>query len=167
MTSDDRLNVLLAEDDDNDLLLLQRVLRRLGTIEQLLRVSDGEQARDYLNQQGLYSGCGGLPFPDLLILDHRMPRLNGLEVLRWLRGQRRFDRLPVVVLGLLSPDEEQLAIRLNASYCLKTANSTEMQHALSEAIVSAMRRASLVPEGAWYRKLEPVPAAREAPIGVV
>jgi CheY-like chemotaxis protein len=154
ITSEDPLTVLLAEDDDNDLVLRRRALTNLGLAEHVTCVPNSEQARTYLKGDGKFADRKEYPLPDLLILDHRMPQVNGLEVLHWLRRDARFDRLPVVVLSHLLPGQQMMVTRLNAACCIETAKPTEMLRAISEAIVCAFRLASLVPEWAWYRSTE-------------
>jgi CheY-like chemotaxis protein len=154
ITSEDPLTILLAEDDDNDLVLLRRALTNLGLAEHVTCVPDSEQARAYLKGDGKFANRKEYPRPDLLVMDDRIPRKNGLEVLNWLRRESRFDRLPVVVLSHLSAGQEMIVTRLNAACCIETAEPTEMLRAISEAIVCAFRLASLVPEGAWYRSTE-------------
>ena len=156
VTKDDQI-VLLAEDDENDLLLLRRVLQKLGPTVLVIHVPDGQGAFAYLNRQKPYTDRGKYPFPDVLILDHRMPFFNGLEVLGWLRGQSKFDRLPVVVTSLLSPAQEQMAARLNAACCIKAPDSAAMLQAVSHALIEAFRLASLIPEAAWFRGTRPLP----------
>jgi CheY-like chemotaxis protein len=148
---EDRLNVLVVEDDDNDLILLRRAMRKLGTVEKVMWVQDGEQACAYLNGDAHYANRIEYPLPDLLVLDQQLPGLTGLDILRWLRRQTRFDRLPVVVCSTFAPAQEIIVRRLNAACCAKSADSNEMQRAVGDAIVCAFRLASLVPDVAWYR----------------
>ncbi len=78
------------EDDPNDVLLTQRAFRRANIVNPLQVVQDGEVAVLYLDGQG--------PLPTLMLLDLKLPRLSGLEVLEWLEQQPELKRLPVVVL---------------------------------------------------------------------
>jgi CheY-like chemotaxis protein len=79
-----------VEDDPNDVLLTQRAFRRANIVNPLQVVQDGEVAVLYLDGQG--------PLPTLMLLDLKLPRLSGLEVLEWLEQQPELKRLPVVVL---------------------------------------------------------------------
>ncbi|MDB6026883.1 MAG: response regulator with CheY-like receiver domain and winged-helix DNA-binding domain [Verrucomicrobiales bacterium] len=90
--------ILLADDEDNDALLLKRAFKKAAIAVQLMRVKDGEEAMDYLEGKGLYADRTQFPFPDLLLLDIKMPKRSGLEVLKWVREQERFKRLITVVL---------------------------------------------------------------------
>jgi CheY-like chemotaxis protein len=91
--------ILLVEDDSNDVLLLQRAFRRAGLNHALQVVSDGDQAVSYLAGDGDYSDRTKHPLPALILLDLKLPRRSGLEVLEWLRGQpAEIKALPVIVL---------------------------------------------------------------------
>src|SRR3954469_4693640 len=88
--------VLLADDSHDDRVLLQRVLGKCERLRLLNPVLDGEQTIAYLNGDGEFADRKTYPFPDLLLLDLRMPRVDGFHVLRWLRDNG-FPNLLVVV----------------------------------------------------------------------
>ena len=90
--------VLLADDDPNDVFLLQRAFQKTNIANPLRVVRDGEEAMAYLSGQDQYADRQRHPLPVLLLLDLKMPRKSGFEVLRWLRQQAGLKRLPVVVL---------------------------------------------------------------------
>ena len=90
--------VLLADDDPNDVFLLQRAFQKTNIANPLRVVRDGEEAMAYLSGQNQYADRQHHPLPVLLLLDLKMPRKSGFEVLRWLRQQSGLKRLPVVVL---------------------------------------------------------------------
>ncbi|MHC1767422.1 MAG: response regulator [Verrucomicrobiia bacterium] len=90
--------ILVVEDDENDALLLERALRKNLITNPLHFVSNGEEAVAFLTGDQ-DSGCqGGTPRPGLIITDLKMPRLNGLEFLQWLRSREEFRRTPLLVL---------------------------------------------------------------------
>jgi two-component system response regulator len=92
--------VLIAEDDPNDLELLRLATYREGVrAVRFKHVIDGQEAIDYLEGRGEYTDRHQNPFPDLVVLDLKMPRIDGLEVLDWLRGHPICQRLPVVMLS--------------------------------------------------------------------
>lgn len=93
-----RYPILLAEDDENDVLLLRRAFRGAGLPEPELVVSDGEEAIAYLEGRGEYGDRERFPLPALLLLDLKLPRRSGFEVLQWVRARAGITRLPVVVL---------------------------------------------------------------------
>lgn len=90
--------ILLVEDDPNDVLLLRRAFRKANLANPLVAVGDGEQATAYLAGGGEYSDRDRFPLPIIILLDLKLPRRSGLEVLAWLRNQPKLRRLPVVVL---------------------------------------------------------------------
>jgi CheY-like chemotaxis protein len=88
--------VLLADDSQDDRMLLGRVLGKCERLRLLGPVVDGAQTIAYLNGDGEFANREIHPFPDLLLLDLRMPRVDGFQVLRWLRNTS-FPSLLVVV----------------------------------------------------------------------
>ena len=93
-----RYTILLVEDDPNDVLLTQRAFRRANIVNPLQVVQDGEAAVLYLDGQGTYADRDRYPLPVLVLLDLKLPRLSGLEVLEWLQQHPELKRLLVVVL---------------------------------------------------------------------
>ena len=90
--------VLVAEDDPSDVYLLKRAFAEADLPATLHVVRDGQEAIDYLEGQEGYSDRNAHPLPDLMLLDLKMPRLNGFDVLNWLRQQPGLKRLLVTVL---------------------------------------------------------------------
>jgi CheY-like chemotaxis protein len=89
--------ILLAEDYDDDIALLQRAFLK-AEISGVKIVRNGDEIIDYLVGSGRFEDRTLNPLPDLLLIDIKMPRRSGLEVLRWIRGNESTRRLPVVVL---------------------------------------------------------------------
>jgi CheY-like chemotaxis protein len=96
--SDGRETVLLVEDNTKDVLLIQRAFRRAEVSINLQVVNDGDAAVDYLAGQAMFHDRNLYPLPILVLLDLKLPRRSGPEVLTWLRQQPLLKRLPVVVL---------------------------------------------------------------------
>lgn len=90
--------ILLVEDDPNDVLLIRRAFRKSDVANPIQVVGDGEEAIAYLSGRGPYADRERYPLPVLLLLDLKLPRKSGFEVLEWLRQQRGLKRLPVAVL---------------------------------------------------------------------
>jgi CheY-like chemotaxis protein len=90
--------ILLAEDRDDDVELIRRAFREGKIDNPLFVVKNGEEAVAYLKGEGKYQTRDEYPLPDLLLLDLKMPRMDGFEVLRWVRLQPGFSSLLVVVL---------------------------------------------------------------------
>jgi len=91
-------DILLVEDDDNDIFLIQRAFRRLDLPHSLQVVTNGEDAINYLDSKASYNDSNDTSFPALILLDLKLPRKSGLEVLAWIRQQPQLKRLLVVVL---------------------------------------------------------------------
>jgi CheY-like chemotaxis protein len=93
-----KFTILVADDSEDDVLLMRRVFRLAKIAAQLQVVNDGEEVVDYLKGEGAFTDRLKFPLPALLLLDLKMPRRSGFEVLNWLREQATLKRLPVVVL---------------------------------------------------------------------
>jgi CheY-like chemotaxis protein len=91
--------VLVAEDNPDDALLLRRAVEKAGIRAQVKIVSDGEELLLYLQGRGAYSNRADWPLPSLIILDLKMPRKSGLEVLEWLSQNRDLAIVPTIVLS--------------------------------------------------------------------
>jgi len=89
--------VLIAEDDDNDLFFLQRAFEAANVKNPLCIVRDGQEAIEYLSGTGNFADRIKFPLPHLFLLDLKMPRKTGIEVLEWLSGQPKLRCLPIVV----------------------------------------------------------------------
>ena len=94
----DHVPILLAEDDENDIFLMGRAFDRAGLPNPLFVVRNGQQVIDYLAGTGDYAQRDKHPLPGLVLLDLKMPWMDGFDVLKWLRTHAQFDTLPVVVL---------------------------------------------------------------------
>lgn len=95
--------ILLVEDNPDDELLTLRALRKNELANKVIVVRDGQEALDYLFAQGSYAGRDASGVPSLILLDLKLPKIDGLEVLRRLRSNTMTRRLPVVI--LTSSDE--------------------------------------------------------------
>jgi CheY-like chemotaxis protein len=94
-----RITVLHVDDDPNDTALLQAASRKADVAFELQNVEDGEQAMAYLSGSGKYSDRSKYQLPALVLLDLKMPRATGFEILRWIRRHSELNRLPVIVLS--------------------------------------------------------------------
>ena len=96
--SQELVPVLLVEDNYSDVLLIQRAFRQANVDPPISIVDNGDEAIAYLSRQGKYADCQQYLFPVLILLDLKLPRRSGLEVLAWIRQQPELRRLLVVVL---------------------------------------------------------------------
>src|SRR5258705_4711509 len=94
----DQAVILLAEDREDDIALIRKAFARAYVLNPLQVVRDGEEAIAYLSGEGKYSNRAEFPLPDLLLLDLKMPRVDGFEVLQWIREQPSLSSLRIVVL---------------------------------------------------------------------
>lgn len=106
-------SILLVEDDANDIFLMQRAFRRAQLMNPVQIVNDGEAAIAYLSGEGNYGDREHYPLPNLILLDLKLPRLSGLEVLEWLKQQAPLKRIPVIVLT-----SSQQSMDVNRAYDL-------------------------------------------------
>ena len=90
--------VLVVEDDPYDLKLILRAIEKAGILNPVQTVEDGAAAIDYLAGVSPYDDRRDVPLPVLMLLDLKLPKKNGFEVLEWLRAQPKLKRLPVVLL---------------------------------------------------------------------
>ena len=120
--------LLVADDDPADVFLLRRAFRRAGLACDIVDVRDGEQAIDYLNGKPPFDDRALYSFPSLLILDVKMPKMNGFDVLAWLRGRPHVEHLPVVVFsGSALESDAEMALHLGArEYLTKPADIEHM-----------------------------------------
>jgi CheY-like chemotaxis protein len=92
------LTILHVEDDPNDVLLIARAFRKAEVAAQVQVVNDGEQAMHYLSGSNSFSERERFPLPSLILLDLKLPRKSGIEVLEWVRSRPGLRRIPVVML---------------------------------------------------------------------
>jgi CheY-like chemotaxis protein len=122
------LTVLHVEDDPNDVLLLQRACRKAALTLNVVSASDGDKAVAYLSGADGFSSREKFPMPHLILLDLKMPRKSGLEVLSWIRGQPELKRIVVCVFTSSKHDEDiNSAYELGAnSYLVKPVGFDEL-----------------------------------------
>lgn len=120
--------ILHVEDDPNDVLLVERAMKKANSSAQLRSVPDGDKALSYLKGEAAFSNREENPLPNLVLLDLKMPRKSGLEVLGWIREQPPFKRMPVVVFTSSKHDQDiNKAYELGAnSYLVKPVGFDEL-----------------------------------------
>ncbi len=122
------LTILHVEDDPNDVMLIGRAFKKANVSGEMQVVNDGEQAVAYLSGNEGYSDREAHPMPTLVLLDLKLPRKAGLEVLTWIRGQEDLKRLPIVILtSSKQATDINRAYETGANcYLLKPVNFEEM-----------------------------------------
>ena len=119
--------ILLVEDDPNDALITQQFLRRAGVTHRIVHVTDGWEAMNYLAGKAPYNDRSACPLPVLIILDLKLPKYSGFDVLTWLHSKPALATLPVVVLtGSIYPEDRRRATDLGAiGFEIKPVDTTE------------------------------------------
>jgi two-component system response regulator len=108
VTNDDKV-ILLVDDDPNDVELTLRAFRTNPLSNRIVVARDGLEAIDYLRGTGAYAGRDPDHLPQVVLLDLNLPAIDGLEVLRRIRADERFRRLPIVILTSSNEDSDKLA----------------------------------------------------------
>ena len=126
--------ILLAEDNPDDVQLTLRALRKSKIVNEVIVVRDGVEALDYLFGTGNYAGRDTKILPQVLLLDLKMPRMDGLEVLKRIRNDERTKVLPVVVLTTSSEDKDRVeSYKLGAnSYIRKPVDFNQFVNAVQQ-----------------------------------
>ncbi|EKF85322.1 response regulator [Methanobacterium formicicum] len=102
----DELDILLVEDNPTDAELTMRALKRKNLANKLVWVKNGEEALNFIHAQGQYQDRDPEDLPHLILLDLRMPKVDGLEVLKELKASEHTKRIPVVVLTSSQQDRD-------------------------------------------------------------
>jgi CheY-like chemotaxis protein len=131
--------ILVVEDDPNDVTLLRRAFKE-ARVDLPMRVArDGQEAIDYLSAAGRFQDRRQYPFPCLVVLDLKMPRKNGLEVLEWVRRREDFKDLPVFMVTSSGESKDQQAAQAHGveAYRVKPASLDELVRIAEEIRVEA------------------------------
>jgi CheY-like chemotaxis protein len=126
--------ILLVEDNPRDEELALRALQKNNIRNRVVIARDGGEALDYLFARGAYAGRDPGALPELILLDLKLPKVGGLDVLRELRAHERTKLLPVVILTSSNEDEDRLAGYSNGanSYVRKPVDFNEFTEAVRQ-----------------------------------
>ncbi len=124
--------VLLVEDDPSDVGLTRRALEQSRVANELVVVEDGQEALDYLFCAGAYAGRDASDLPALVLLDLKLPRVDGYQVLRLMRADPSLRLVPVVILTTSNnPADIEQSLALGASdYVIKPIGLNEFERKL-------------------------------------
>jgi len=130
-------HVLLVEDDERDARLLNETFQTLGLHDSLAQVTGADAAIDYLQGRGLYGDRKQYPHPALILVSLPLSRKAEFKLLKWIRGQKPYRSIPVVVLAnAREPIGFEQASEFGAvSYLVKPVE-TQALHSLVKAVVS-------------------------------
>jgi len=135
--------VLLVEDEENDVFLMRRNLMKMLEPVVLQRARDGMEAIEYLEGRNKFSDRSTYPLPSLILLDIKMPRKNGFDVLEWIRGQSALHGIPVVMVTSSQIDTDMnKSLELGAkAYLVKPIAFDDLKQLLTatEEFLSAHR----------------------------
>lgn len=125
--------ILHVDDDSNDLVLFQHACKKAVVDCDLQAVTDGDEAIAYLQGEDKFADRERYPMPDLMLLDLKMPRLSGFEVLSWVRHEEKCCALPVVVLSSSNHEAD-----IKKAYSLG-ANSYLVKPVAFDALVATVK----------------------------
>lgn len=109
MTEKRETNILMVEDTEEHAVLMRRALEKGKLRPQIFWVTDGKAALDFLHNRGVYADGEANPVPDLILLDLKLPKVSGLEVLKHIKDDEKLREIPVVI--LTASDEGKDIIR--------------------------------------------------------
>lgn len=102
------LDIILVEDNPADIEMTLDALKENNLANRVKVLKDGQEAVDYIFRQGEYSTCGICERPVLILLDLKLPKIDGLEILRRIRADERTKSIPVVVLTSSPQDQDRI-----------------------------------------------------------
>lgn len=126
--------ILLVEDNPDDVALALRAFQKNKIANEIKVIGDGEEVLDYLLSRGIYAGNDSEPLPEVLLLDLKIPKVEGLEVLRQIRAHKRTLLLPVVILTSSREERDMVeSYRLGAnSYIQKPVDYSQFTEAVRQ-----------------------------------
>jgi CheY-like chemotaxis protein len=125
---DSNYTILLVEDEENDATLVKMAFKKNKILNPVQWVKDGLEAVAYLNGEGVYADRVVYPFPEVLLLDLKMPRMTGLELLAWIGDNPDFKVIPTIVMTSSRHDLDiEKAYNLGANtYMIKPSTFDEL-----------------------------------------
>lgn len=132
----DERNILLVEDEEDDIILIRRALRKGGVEAPVDVIRDGNDAMDFFGREGKYKALQPVPFPTIILLDLKLPGRTGFEILEYIKRHEKLALLPVIVFTNSAHDNDiRKAYALGANSYLKKpytmAATTELLQAVS------------------------------------
>jgi CheY-like chemotaxis protein len=138
------ITIVIADDDPEDRMLAEDALKESRLVNDIRFVEDGEELLDYLQHRGKYADAEANPRPGMILLDLNMPKMDGREALKHIKGDPELRRIPVVVLTTSKAEED-----VYRSYDLGV-NSFIIKPVTFESLVNIMR----VLETYWLEVVE-------------
>ncbi len=128
------ITILLVEDNMDHIELTVTALRNNGLINKINIVTDGQEALDYLYGNNKYSDRNEYPYPELILLDIKLPKVDGFEVLKTLKNDSELRKIPVVILTTSDNDKDITCAYMNGanSYISKPVNFDEFHKKIND-----------------------------------
>lgn len=125
--NDTPLNILLVEDNEDDIFITKRAFKEVELKNRLYVVRDGQDALDFIYHRGAYADKEKYPMPDLILLDIKMPKVDGFQVLETLKKDLEYMTIPIIMLTSSKNQEDIVRSYRNhaASYIQKPINYKE------------------------------------------
>ena len=141
---EEEIKILHVEDAEGDRLIVKRALEKCELRNRLWVCEDGEAALDFLYNRGKYESREEYPKPDIILLDLRLPKIDGQEVLKQIRGEEKLKDIPVLVLTTSDRDEDMIKTFEDGveSYILKSRfvhKSAKMEELFDTILSYAIR----------------------------
>jgi CheY-like chemotaxis protein len=132
--------ILLVDDSENDLILMRMAFKKAKCNIALQEVHDGEEAIAYLKGEGPYCDRNKFPLPAIMLLDLNMPKMNGFDVLVWVRAQPVLKRLAIIILtASMRSDDVERAFDLGATSFLVKPGKLETLAAMMRCLCDWMQ----------------------------
>ena len=135
---DSRYTVLVVDDSADDRFFLRRSIGEDSRLSIIHELGDGEEALAYLSGDGKFADREVFPVPDLMLLDLKMPKKSGHEVLEWLAEQDMSRPVVVVLTNSIRPEDLTRSLDLGAAAFHVKTNETEVEPALIRALESLL-----------------------------
>ncbi len=143
--------ILVAEDSEDDRFMYQRAMDKVG-LKSVRFVADGEEAIAYLRAEGKYADRNQYPFPNWLILDLKMPRKGGFEVLEWVRTHTECSVIPTIVMtSSMIPSDVKRAYQIGVNTFFSKPHSQAELVALFQGLLDYWCRAEVPPTPAAHK----------------
>ena len=132
-----KVPILVVDDSEDDVFFLRRAFEKAGLKSPIIHLSDGEEAVDYLSGENGFTDRSRCPLPKLMLLDVKMPKRDGFDVLQWLLTHNDLKNFPVVMLSSsLQPEDVEKAKALGAKDYLNKPTGSEGFDQIVQTIAS-------------------------------
>jgi DNA-binding response OmpR family regulator len=138
--------ILLVKDSEDDVLFIRRALKLTGAALSHQIAPDGQVAIDYMSGTGEYADREKFPLPSMVLLDLKLPRVLGFDVLRWIRARREFANIPVVIMtDSTQRTDWERGYRLGANSFMVKPSTTDELMALAKCLTDYWFKYSTLP----------------------